>query len=630
MEKQHLRKLPEESQVEEKEHASTEMEVNEGEDSFLELFEASLDGGAVVRPGSIVQGVVVGRDSESLIVDVGAKAEGVVPLTEFSEQGMPPVPEVGEEIRVLIRSIGGREGLRLSAREAIRQVAWEAVEEALQNGSTIEGEIISEIKGGYHVDLGGIRAFLPRSEADIDPHHQASALLGTRSEMAILSANRQQNNIVVSRRKPQQSLIEQKRKAFFARASLGDKVTGTVKRLTDFGAFVEVEGVDALLHVSDITWRRLHHPEEALSLGQRITAEIVKLDPETGKLSLSMRVLQPDPWKEVANKYEVGMRLTGTVRRLLDFGAMVELEPGVEGMIHRSEISWTKKEIKPVEALSEGDVVDVAVLEVSPEKRRIALSLKAVKENPWKAWLTNHPPGTKIKGKICNITEFGLFVGLNEELDGLVHIGNLSWDRPGNEVLAEYEKGQEITCVVLGGDIERQRISLGIKQLTTDPFDVFLKGSGRGANVHGTVVELRSGGAIVELGKGVQAILPMREVPRDYQEIKVGTELEAKIIEVNRSRRQVTLSVKQMLRDEEREAIRNYSQVVQEEAAPSALALGLMKLKAKLAEKQEPEPGKKTTAAKKSPGPKPASVRTKSGGKVEAKAKAESGRKKAK
>ncbi len=327
-----------------------------------------------------------------------------------------------------------------------------------------------------------------------------------------------------------------------------------------------------------------------------------------------MRALQPDPWKEVISKYEVGMRLTGTVRRLLDFGAMVELEPGVEGMIHRSEISWTNKEIKPIEALSEGDVVDVAVLEVLSEKRRIGLSLKAVKDNPWKSWLSKHPAGTRIDGTIRNITEFGLFVSLNDELDGLVHIGNLSWDRLGNEVLAEFQKGQVVTCVILGGDIERQRISLGIKQLTTDPFDLFLKEAGRGAHVHGTVVELKSNEATLELAKGVRAVLPLREVPRGHEEIKAGAELEAKIIEVNRPRRQVTLSIKKMQRDEEQEAIRSYSRVVEKESSSlSALALGLMELKVKLASKPKPKvkpeakakpKAKRKVVAKASPGVK--------------------------
>ncbi|MFQ5355251.1 MAG: S1 RNA-binding domain-containing protein [Mariprofundaceae bacterium] len=622
MEKQQQVKASEETGVEEKVQASTGMDTDFGEDSFRDLFEASLDDEPAVSPGNIVRGIVVGRDGESLIVDVGAKAEGLVPLAEFSEAGMPAVPEVGDELGVLI-SASGRGGIKLSAREALKKEARAAVQQAQQSGSTLEGEILAEIKGGYRVNLGGTIAFLPRSEADLDSRHLSSELLGSKSEMLILSADFQKDNIVVSRRQPQQLLLDEKRKAFFARASVGERVDGVVKRLADFGAFVEVDGVDALLHVSDITWRRLRHPDEVLTVGQKITAEIVKLDPEKGKFSLSMRVLQPDPWKGVIGKYEVGMRLTGTVRRLLDFGAMVELEPGVEGMIHRSEISWTNKEIKPIEALSEGDVVDVAVLEILPEKRRIGLSLKAVKDNPWKSWLSKHPAGTRIDGTVRNITEFGLFVSLSDELDGLVHIGNLSWDRLGNEVLAEFQKGQVVTCVVLGGDIERQRISLGIKQLTTDPFDLFLKEAGRGARVHGTVVELKSNEATLELAKGIRAVLPLREVPRDHEEIKPGAKLEAKIIEVNRTRRQVTLSIKQMQRDEEQEAIRSYSQVVKEEGSSlSALALGLMDLKVKLASKPKPKPKPKVKAKAKPKAATKATAKASPKVKSEAKAKA--------
>jgi len=579
MEDKETNHLPHEGAEEIREQSQVnEHDAAEG-DSFAELFEASLNEQPVVEPDRMVSGTVVGRDVDSLLVDVGAKVEGAVPLSEFSEPGKFEMPEIGEKVQVVIKS-SGRGGLKLSMREALQKAVWKSVEEALKTKSTIKGEIVSEIKGGYQVDLGGVRAFLPKSEADVNPRHQVSALIGTPCEMAIISANYKQENIVVSRRQPQQALLDEKRRIFFDRVSIGDRVSGVVKRLTDFGAFVEVNGVDTLLHVSDISWRRLQHPDEALSVGQMVVAEIVKLDPDSGKVSLSMRVLQADPWKKVTSKYEVGMRLTGTVRRLLDYGAMVELEPGVEGMIHRSQMSWTRKEVRPTAVLAEGDVVDVAVLEILQEKRRIALSLKAVMENPWQAWLAKYPIGIKVTGKVRNITDFGLFVGLNDELDGLVHIGNLSWDRPGSELLDEYQKGQEVTCVVLGGDIERQRISLGIKQLTVDPFDIFLKGAGRGACVHGTVTGLKSGEAIVEISKGVQAVLSLREVPHEHDEIKIGTELDAKIIEVDRSRRKVKLSINLLIRDEERDAIRSYSRSMRKDPAPSALAL---ELKRKLA-----------------------------------------------
>ena len=370
---------------------------------------------------------------------------------------------------------------------------------------------------------------------------------------------------------------EVQRAAFFERHGIGDKVSGTVKRMADFGAFVDLGGVDALLHVSDISWRRIKHPSEMLSVGQQISAEIVKLNAETGKVSVSVKALQSDPWEHVASTYEPGMRLTGTVRRLLDFGAVVELEPGVEGMIHRSELSWTKRDVKPAQVLAEGDVVDVAVLEVDASARRLRLSLKAVAENPWQAWISTHPVGSHIHGKIKNITDFGFFVPVDEGMDGLVHLENLSWDQKGEEALKAYSKGQEVECAVLGVDVEKQRISLGIKQLSDDPFELFMAGVKRGSSVQGKVVEIKPSGVIVELTEGVRAYLANREVPRDHEALKEGDEIEAKIIEVNRKRRQVELSVRQQLQAEERDAVRSYSRQSAEDTTPSALALELQR-----------------------------------------------------
>ncbi|PIP01578.1 MAG: 30S ribosomal protein S1, partial [Zetaproteobacteria bacterium CG23_combo_of_CG06-09_8_20_14_all_54_7] len=360
--------------------------------------------------------------------------------------------------------------------------------------------------------------------------------------------------------------------------AVGDKLSGVVKRLADFGAFVDLGGVDALLHVSDVSWRRIKHPSEMLSVGQGVSVEIVKLNAETGKVSVSMKTLQSDPWDNVEATYEPGMGLTGTVRRLLDFGAVVELEPGIEGMIHRSELSWTKRDVNPASVLAEGDVVDVAVLEVDASSRRIRLSLKAVSENPWQQWMADHPIGSHVSGKIKNVTDFGFFVHVAEGMDGLVHMENISWEQPGAEALAAYHKGQEVECVVLGVDVEKQRIALGIKQLSDDPFELFLAGMKRGSSVNGTVVDVKPAGVMVELAEGVQAFMPMREVPRDHGELKVGSEVEAKIVEVNNKRRQVTLSIRQHLVQEEREAMRNYSrQNAADDSAPSALALELQR-----------------------------------------------------
>ena len=546
------------------------------EESFKQMFEASLKEQPVVKRGEMIRGMVVGVNSDAVIIDVGAKAEGSIPAAEFTKAGME-LPAVGDEVEAMVQSVGGSSGVSLSVLAARQNASWGNIERTLAEDGTLEGVINSEVKGGFRVNIDGLDAFMPRSESDSDFHIDASLLLGQTCQVAILEARRKPQNIVVSRKKPMAVEQEHLRKAFLEQHAVGDKVTGVVKRMADFGAFVDLGGIDALLHVSDISWRRINQPSEMLAVGQSVTAEIVKLNAETGKVSISVKALQSDPWEHVASTYEAGMRLTGTVRRLLDFGAVVELEPGIEGMIHRSEMSWTKRDVKPSQVLAEGDVVDVAVLEVDSSSRRLRLSLKAVTENPWGAWLAAHPIGSHVTGKIKNVTDFGFFVPVDQGMDGLVHVENLSWDRKGVEVLAEYNKGQEVECVVLGVDVEKQRIALGIKQLSDDPFELFMAGAKRGSSVTGKVLEVKSAGMVIELTKGVNAFLANREVPRDHDALKEGDEIEAKVIEVNRKRRQVDLSIRQQLQAEERDAVRNYSQQSAEDSTPSALALELQR-----------------------------------------------------
>jgi small subunit ribosomal protein S1 len=552
------------------------MENGAGEESFKQLFEQSLREQPMIRRGETVKGTVVHCGQEVVVIDIGAKAEGTIPLSEFATIGVP-VPAVGDQVEAQVRSVGGASGVELSVLDAHRRSVWSEIEAAMESGVAVDGRVVAEVKGGFKVDLGGIEAFMPRSEADTSPRVQAEELVGQPCQVRVIEARRRPENIVVSRKQILQVEQEKQQAAFFAGAKIGDKVTGKVKRLTDFGAFVDIGGVDALLHISDITWRRVRHPKEVLSVGQGITAEITKLTPDSGKVSISMRALQPDPWQQVGTTYEPGMRLTGTVRQLLDFGAVVELEPGVEGLIHRSEMSWTRRDVKPTEVLAEGDVVDVSVLEVDPETRRIRLSLKEVSENPWQSWLGKHPVGSRVSGKIKTITDFGFFVGLGDDLDGLVHVGNIAWDKDGAEALQGYSKGQQVECVVLGVDVERQRISLGLKQLTADPMELFLEGAKRGSVVTGKVVAVHNGYATIELAEGVHARLGMREVPRDSDEVKLGNEIQAKVVDIHPRRRQIELSIRQLLRDEERDAVRNYAASVEEEKAPSALALELQR-----------------------------------------------------
>ncbi|MDX8390546.1 MAG: 30S ribosomal protein S1 [Mariprofundaceae bacterium] len=549
----------------------SEESTPEGE-SFEKLFEASLQQKPVLEENQLTEGLVVGIDGDNVIIDVGIKGEGVVPVSEFDT-----APQLNDKIEVLIRAVGGADGLRLSVLEVRKRLAWERLEIAIVDDHTVTARIESEIKGGYRLNISGIQAFMPKSEADPDPRTPASSLIGTRCEVAVISASKRPENIVVSRKKPLEKVVKAKQAAFFESIHLGDKIEGAIKRLATFGAFVDIGGVDALLHISDISWRRINHPQEMLSVGQSITAEVIKLDREAGKVSISMRALQADPWKRVDKTYESGMRLTGTVRRLLDFGAMIEIEPGVEGMIHRSELSWTRSDANPASLLTIGDVVDVAVLSVDAEKRRIALSLKEVCENPWQAWLSENPIGSKLSGPVKSKTDFGIFVRLTKELDGLVHIGNLSWDKSGEDALADYSKGDTVETVVLGVDIDKQRIALGVKQLLDDPLDLFLAGSGKGQNVNGTVSEVKERVAIVSLADGVYGTLPMRELPREHEALKVGDSIDAKVTMIDKRKRSITLSVRKMLDDEERDALRDYAQSQNTEPAPSALALELQR-----------------------------------------------------
>ncbi|MDQ6961900.1 MAG: 30S ribosomal protein S1 [Mariprofundaceae bacterium] len=551
----------------------SETKLAKEEENFAQLLEDSLRSQPIVEEGHIVKGYVLSVQDEEVTIDVGLKGEGIVSISEFA--GVP-VPESGTEVDVLIRNVGGKKGLDISVREAIQRQVWDTLEVAEKDGSIITGTIEAEVKGGYRVNLGALSAFMPKSETDTDMHANLNQLLGSACEVIILSLSRRPENIVVSRKKPMAAQQELIRKAFFEKVQVGDQINGEVKRLVDFGAFVDIGGVDALLHVSDISWRHINHPQEMLSVGQAVVAEIIKADAETGKISISMRTLQVDPWANVAEKYQQDMRLTGTVRRLLDFGVMVELEPGVEGMIHRSEMSWLRKDIQPASVVTQGDVVDVAVMSVDSAKRRIALSLKEVMENPWQAWLTKNPVGTKVEGVVRNITTFGLFVELDEGLDGLVHLSNFSWEKQGSEVIGEYSSGQEVEAVVLGVDIDRQRISLGFKQTTADPLDVFLEHSGKSATVEGEIFEVQQFVALVHVTQGVDAVLPMREVPRD-QTLSVGEKIEAKVIDTDKRRRKIVLSIRQLLKDEERDALRSYSQNIESDPQPSALALELQR-----------------------------------------------------
>ncbi|MDQ6989998.1 MAG: S1 RNA-binding domain-containing protein [Mariprofundaceae bacterium] len=549
--------------------------VGNEEESFADLFKASLKEQPKLARGEMVSGVVVALDAEYVTVDLQGNSEVVIAIAEFATMDQA-VPALGDAIEALMTG-KGRMGVELSVLQAKRRQLMDDVLAAKEAGATVSATVTKEVKGGFRVDLGGLECFMPRSEADTG-FIEASVLLGHTFDMAIIEVQQRPDNVVLSRKQPL-ALVEQGLRAeFFAKIEVGSKVSGKVKRLTNFGAFVGLDGVDALLHVSDISWKRVNNPAELLAVGQEITAEVIKLDAEAGKISISMKNLIEDPWAKVPETYENDMQVTGTVRKLIKVGAIVELEPGVEGMIHRSELSWTRKDIDPAKVLSEGDVVDVSVLDFDQEERRLRLSLKAVRENPWQTWMSANPAGSKITGKIKNISDFGFFVGLTDDLDGLVHIGNLSWDVVGDEAIQAYSKGQEVECVVIGVDVERERIALGIKQLTADPFETFLQGVKRGTAVNGKVTEVLPNAYLVEVAEGITARLAMREMPREEAKLEVGAEVQAKVTEIDRRRQRVELSVRQLLRDEERDSIRHYAEQIKQEEAPSALALQLQQM----------------------------------------------------
>ncbi|MDQ6951607.1 MAG: S1 RNA-binding domain-containing protein [Mariprofundales bacterium] len=546
------------------------------EEDFKTLFEASFKGSAPLDEGQLTNGVVVGIEGDCVIIDIGAKGEGEVAITEFARAGMSG-PVLEQEVEVMVVAIGGRDGVKLSVLEAQKRHHWKVIEASLADGTPLDAHVVSEVKGGFRLTVGGVSAFMPRSEADVRRHLQPELLVGTDCKVVVLDASRKPENVVVSRRRPLEAVVAAERQLFLEQHHVGDKVSGVVRRLVDYGAFVDLGGVDALLHISDMAWRRLVHPSDVLTMGQTIHVEITALDVEKGKVAVSMKTLLEDPWLHAAGFYSEGMRVTGTVLRVLDFGVVVELEPGIDGLIHNSEMSWSKRDVKPASVLSAGDVVDLSVLEVDSEKRRIRLSLKEVLENPWQVWMGEHPVGSKVLGKVKNITDFGFFVGLTKEMDGLVHVGNLTWQGESEVALSEYKKGQDVECIVLGVDVGQQRISLGIKQLQDDPLTLFLAESKKGGQVKARVVEAAGWGYVLELENGIRARLSKRELPKDNESLEVGAEVEAKVVGVNHKKREVDLSVQQMLRDEERDAMRHYRKGLAAAPALSALALELQK-----------------------------------------------------
>ncbi|MHC2597595.1 SSU ribosomal protein S1P [Candidatus Pantoea symbiotica] len=529
-------------------------------ESFAQLFEESLKE-IETRPGSIVRGVVVSIDKDVVLVDAGLKSESAIPAEQFKNAAGELEIQVGDEVDVALDAVEDGFGETLLSREkAKRHEAWITLEKAYEDAETVTGVINGKVKGGFTVELNGIRAFLPGSLVDVRPVRDTLHLEGKELEFKVIKLDQKRNNVVVSRRAVIESENSAERDQLLENLQEGMEVKGIVKNLTDYGAFVDLGGVDGLLHITDMAWKRVKHPSEIVNVGDEITVKVLKFDRERTRVSLGLKQLGEDPWVAIAKRYPEGTRLTGRVTNLTDYGCFVEIEEGVEGLVHVSEMDWTNKNIHPSKVVNVGDVVEVMVLDIDEERRRISLGLKQCKSNPWQLFAETHNKGDRVEGKIKSITDFGIFIGLDGGIDGLVHLSDISWNATGEEAVREYKKGDEIAAVVLQVDAERERISLGVKQLAEDPFNNYITLNKKGAIVTGKVTAVDAKGATVELADGVEGYLRASEASLDRIEdatlvLSVGDDVEAKFTGVDRKNRVVSLSVRAKDQADEKEAI---------------------------------------------------------------------------
>ena len=548
-------------------------------ENFADLLAESFGEGTNIE-GSVVRGFVIGMDSEAVIIDVGLKSEGRVPLKELAAPGQAPQVAIGDEIEVYVERMEDRNGQAVLSREkARREEAWGVLETSFEKQERVTGVIFGKVKGGFTVDLSGATAFLPGSQVDIRPVRDLGPLMGTPQPFQILKIDRRRGNIVVSRRAVLEESRAEARSELVSNLQEGQVLQGVVKNITDYGAFVDLGGVDGLLHVTDIAWQRISHPSEALQIGETVEVQVIRFNAETQRISLGMKQLMSDPWENVEGKFPIGAKMEGRVTNITDYGAFVELEAGVEGLVHVSEMDWTNKNVHPSKIVSLGDEVEVMVLDIDEERRRISLGIKQCKVNPWEAFSATHAKGEKVSGPIKSITDFGVFIGLDGGIDGLIHLSDLSWSEPGEVAVRNFKKGEDLEAVILAVDPERERISLGVKQLEEDPMGGFLSGTEKGAVVKGTVTEVEAKQATVDLGDGVLAVLKASELSRDRVEdarnvLNVGDEVEAKIANVDRKTRQISLSVRAMEEAEEKEALRNLNEASADEGEVGPTTIG--------------------------------------------------------
>ena len=546
-------------------------------DDFASMLDASFSENEAYE-GSVVKGIVVAIEKDVAVIDIGLKTEGRIALKEFAGPNRDIVLKVGDEVEVYLERVENALGEAVISRDkARREESWVKLEKAFEAKEKVDGVIFNQVKGGFTVDLDGAVAFLPRSQVDIRPIRDVSPLMGVPQPFEILKMDRRRGNIVVSRRTVLEESRAEQRHEIVANLEEGQVIEGVVKNITDYGAFVDLGGIDGLLHVTDIAWRRVNHPTEVLNIGQSVRVKIIKINHDTHRISLGMKQLLEDPWQGIEAKYPLNARLHGRVTNITDYGAFVELEPGIEGLIHVSEMSWTKKNVHPGKIVSTSQEVDVQVLEVDSVKRRISLGLKQTLQNPWEAFAEKHPVGTDVEGEVKNKTEFGLFIGLDGDVDGMVHLSDLDWKRPGEQVIEEYKKGDMVKAQVLDVDVEKERISLGIKQLGADPFNQKVEGEAdlrKGAVVTCEITEVKEGGLEVTIvGTDMTAFIKRNELARDRadqrpERFAVGEKVDGRITIFDRKARKVSVSIKALEMAEEKEAIAQYG------SADSGASLG--------------------------------------------------------
>jgi small subunit ribosomal protein S1 len=530
-------------------------------ESFAELFEQSI-ASQRIRPGTILNGLIVEVGQDYVIVNVGLKSEAVIPADQFKNEKGEIEVTVGETVEVALDSVEDGSGeTRLSREKAKRARTWTRLETAFEKQEIVTGVITGRVKGGFTVEIDNVRAFLPGSLVDVRPVRDPSYLENKPLEFKVIKLDQKRNNVVVSRRAVVEQEYSAERSALLDNLQEGAAVKGVVKNLTDYGAFVDLGGIDGLLHITDMAWKRVKHPSEVVKVGEEIDVRILKFDRERQRVSLGLKQLGADPWQNIARRYPANTRLFGKVTNIADYGCFVEIEEGVEGLVHVSEMDWTNKNVNPAKVVHVGQEVEVMVLDIDEERRRISLGVKQCKTNPWKEFAENYNRGDKVSGQIKSITDFGIFIGLAGGIDGLVHLSDISWDMPGEEAVRSYQKGQQVDAMVLSIDPERERISLGVKQLAKDPFSAYIAEHPKGSIVTGTVREVDAKGAIIDLGNGVDGQLRASELSRDRVEdarllLKVGEEVEAKFTGVDRKGRSISLSIKDI--HEEQEAMQNY------------------------------------------------------------------------